>query len=176
MRNELKEMILSIEDNNPKEIDDINDVVKWIDSDVKIYREAKPNTPNKHLSTFFVVINKDKNKIVLVHHKLAKAWVPAGGHVEIDEDPLVTVSREAKEELGIEAEFVTEKPIFLNSKEVGENHIDVNLWFALIYDENKYMKYDDLEFHDVRWFDFDNLPENSEINLPRFLEKLGKYF
>ena len=38
-------------------------------------------------------------------HKKAELWLPSGGHVEIDEDPTDTVTRECMEELSVAADF-----------------------------------------------------------------------
>lgn len=44
-------------------------------------------------------------------HRLGK-WLPPGGHIEVDEDPVEAVLREVLEETGIEAEIVSPGPAF----------------------------------------------------------------
>ncbi len=48
---------------------------------------------------------------VLLHwHPKVKAWLPPGGHIDENEDPLQAVLREIFEEAGIEAEVVEHGP------------------------------------------------------------------
>ena len=51
----------------------------------------------KHFtSTVFVVF---KNKIFLHWHAKVKEWLPPGGHIELNEAPIETATRETLEEL-----------------------------------------------------------------------------
>src|SRR3982750_4852614 len=77
----------------------INDALDWITNDGNIFRISKPDNPPKHLVSYFIVYDKATKKIMLIDHLKAKAWLPSGGHVEVDENPKVTVEREAYEEL-----------------------------------------------------------------------------
>nr|MBA3817113.1 NUDIX hydrolase [Parachlamydiaceae bacterium] len=113
---------------------------------------------------------------LLVDHKKAELWLPPGGHVDPGEDPKETVIREAKEELGIEAEFLTHEPILLTvTKTVGNvtKHTDVSLWFILKVDPSQVLDYDSSEFHQIRWFEIDDIPfEKSDPQLKRFIQKM----
>ena len=61
----------------------------------------------KHFtSTVFVVF---KNKIFLHWHAKVKEWLPPGGHIELNEDPIETAIRETLEELGIEIQIADRK-------------------------------------------------------------------
>src|SRR5687768_3476439 len=75
------------------------DVLDWIASGAPIFRIAKPDNPPKHLVSYFVLVDPEQSSILLVDHIKAQLWLPSGGHVEKDEDPVQTVRREAKEEL-----------------------------------------------------------------------------
>ncbi len=50
-------------------------------------------------STVFVVF---ENKIALHWHEKVNMWLPPGGHVDNNEDPIQTAIRECKEEMGID--------------------------------------------------------------------------
>ncbi|HEV8666579.1 MAG TPA: NUDIX domain-containing protein [Candidatus Paceibacterota bacterium] len=43
-----------------------------------------------------------KNKVLLRMHDKFNIWLPPGGHVELDEDPVQAAVREVKEETGLE--------------------------------------------------------------------------
>ena len=48
---------------------------------------------------------------VLLHwHPKVAAWLPPGGHVEPNEDPVQAVTREVREEAGVEAEVIGPAP------------------------------------------------------------------
>jgi 8-oxo-dGTP pyrophosphatase MutT (NUDIX family) len=58
-------------------------------------------------ATGFVVHD---NSIALHWHRKVKAWLPPGGHIEDNEDPVQAVLREIKEESGLEADVVPTAP------------------------------------------------------------------
>ncbi len=59
-------------------------------------------------ATGFVV----HNGATLLHwHHRVQAWLPPGGHIEPDEDPVQAVLREIREETGLEAEIVPASPL-----------------------------------------------------------------
>jgi hypothetical protein len=104
---EILDLVVGIEPHDSLEKQHINDTAAWIKSGEQIFRISKPDNPNKHLVSYFVIFDQAKEKILLVDHKKAELWLPSGGHVEIDEDPTDTVTRECMEELSISADFFT---------------------------------------------------------------------
>jgi ADP-ribose pyrophosphatase YjhB (NUDIX family) len=49
----------------------------------------------------------------LLHwHRKIGIWLPPGGHIEADEDPVQAVLREVREETGIMGEIVRERPAY----------------------------------------------------------------
>lgn len=154
----------------------IKDTLKWIESDTLIFRIQKPDIPNKHMVSYFVLFDEVDLKILLVDHKNALLWLPSGGHVEIDEDPKDTVKRECLEKLGIKADFWTPEPFFLTSTlTVGltAGHTDVSLWYVLKGDSHTTYQFDKTEFNKVRWFHLDDIPyTKSDPHMKRFIKKL----
>ena len=65
--------------------------------------------------SYAVLTDPGDGSVFLVDHRLAGLWLPAGGHVEPGEEPAVTAAREAREELGIEADFsiAGRRPVFV---------------------------------------------------------------
>lgn len=124
-------------------------VKDWIASGTEIFRIAKPDKLNIHLVSYFIVLDPQTNEILLVDHKKAELWLPHGGHVELNEHPRETVKREAKEELGIDAEFMFEDPLFLTvTNTVGSvaRHTDVSFWYVLRGNRETPLKFDADEF------------------------------
>src|SRR5687767_6375732 len=73
------------------ESEHLSDALDWVDSGAELFRVAQPATPPKHLVSYFAVV--DSEHILLVDHKNAQLWLPAGGHVEPLEHPRATVER-----------------------------------------------------------------------------------
>lgn len=59
-----------------------------------------------------------ENKVLLHLHKKLNKWLPPGGHIELDEDPIEAALREVKEETGLDVELLggSKKP-FLRDRE-----------------------------------------------------------
>jgi ADP-ribose pyrophosphatase YjhB (NUDIX family) len=53
-----------------------------------------------------------ENKTLLLWHPRLQAWMPPGGHLEPDEDPVSAVLREVAEETGLAADVVPLAPAF----------------------------------------------------------------
>lgn len=49
----------------------------------------------------------DGGRTALHWHRKNQMWLPAGGHIEPDEDPVQAVVREVREETGVDAEVVS---------------------------------------------------------------------
>ncbi len=154
----------------------IDEALTWIESGALIFRIKKPDVPKKHLVSYFVLFDEATSKVLLVDHKKAQLWLPAGGHVEINEDPKTTVERECLEELGVHADFLYESPLFITSTTtVGltAGHTDVSLWYVLKGSHQQKHTFEEREFNAIKWFSFDDIPyQNSDPHMKRFIEKL----
>ncbi len=169
-------IVASIKPFDALEAEHITDTLSWIDSGVPIFRIQKPDVPNKHLVSYFILLDEGERKILLVDHKKAQLWLPSGGHVETDENPKETTIRECFEKLKTQADFWCEDPFFLTSTiTVGltAGHTDVSLWYVLKGDSQKDYVFDHNEFNAICWFGFDDLPlEKSDPHMQRFISKL----
>ena len=54
-----------------------------------------------HVTSCGFVINKDKDKVLMVHHNIFNSWSVPGGHSDGEENLLGVALREVKEETGI---------------------------------------------------------------------------
>ncbi len=176
MVQKIHNIISNIIPHDALEQEHISNTLSWIESGEPIFRIQKPNVPNKHLVSYFVLFDEKTKKVLLVDHVKAQLWLPSGGHVEVDEDPKETVRRECVEELGVQAVFLSDEPIFLTSTiTVGltAGHTDVSLWYVLKGDSNSVYEFDKNEFNAVRWFGFDEVPyAKSDPHMRRFISKL----
>lgn len=172
----IRNLVESIVPFDSLEKDHRQDALDWIDLGHQIFRIKKPDTPNKHLVSYFVLYDPNARKILLVDHKMAELWLPSGGHVELNEDPTETVKRECLEELGVSASFYYDHPIFLTvTTTVGMSakHTDVPLWYVLKGDHRQEYIFDTGEFYGIQWFDLDHIPlDRTDPHLGRFIKKL----
>ena len=49
-------------------------------------------------------------RVLVIHHRKLRKWLPLGGHIELDEDPETAAVREAREESGLEVELLGQRP------------------------------------------------------------------
>ncbi|MEL7155065.1 MAG: NUDIX domain-containing protein [Actinomycetota bacterium] len=163
------------------------DTLAWIDSGAPIHRTAKPATPPEHLVSYCVVVDPDRRALLLVDHRLAQRWLPAGGHVEPAERPEQAARRELWEELGLASDFwpgIGDRPLFLTrTRAAGRStpHLDVSLWFVFTTSRRAELAVDEREFAGARWWGLDEIgPAVAEgvrfdEHLPRFVAKLARY-
>ncbi len=176
MINKIHTVISNITPFDALEQEHINDSLQWIESGAPIFRIKKPDVPNKHLVSYFVIFDEAAHKILLVDHINAMKWLPSGGHVDVDEHPFDAARRECMEELKLDAEFWREAPLFLTlTYTTGKltPHYDVNLWYVIKGDHRVRYEYDPGEFHTIQWFGFDEIPyDNADPHMERFVRKL----
>lgn len=71
---------------------------------------AKSHHTTRHFTSTGYIVHRDS---VLLHwHRKLKTWLPPGGHIEPDEDPVQAIVREAREETGIEVTVAPTAPAF----------------------------------------------------------------
>jgi len=158
--------------------------LSWLAGTDDIFRRVKPLTPSPHLVSYFLLVDRPAESVLLCDHRLSGLWLPTGGHVEPGEHPLDTVRREAIEELGVAAQLdgaFGDRPFFLTMTEtVGPpamRHVDVSLWFALAGRAGQPLHPDRHEFVQVRWWTVAELRradlDRFEPHLMRALDALG---
>jgi 8-oxo-dGTP pyrophosphatase MutT (NUDIX family) len=159
------------------------DVLAWIQSNAPIFRISSPDNPPKHLVSYFVLYDTQSSQLMLIDHVKAQAWLPTGGHVDIDEDPRTTVSREAYEELQITAQFNTvfgRDPLFITVTQTkGQgSHTDVSLWYVIRGNSSATMTYDRREMNSYKWLSLQDVLDTaiSELDpqMHRFAQKMQR--
>lgn len=181
-RTSVTEAVTRVSPIDAREEEHRSDVLRWINSDAQIYRVKKPAEPPKHLVSYFVLFDEAARSILLVDHINSGLWLPAGGHVEVDEDPWATVTREIVEELGVEAEPLPEfgtQPLFVTVTDTQgpHSHVDVSLWFVVKDRAGTRYDFDRREFRQCRWFTLDEVLSTDvgdlDPQMHRFVAKLS---
>jgi hypothetical protein len=75
-------LVAAIEPGDDLEVGHQRRVLAWIDSGEPLWRTAKPSTPPMHLVSYAVVVDPDTDQVLLVDHRLARRWLPTGGHID----------------------------------------------------------------------------------------------
>jgi 8-oxo-dGTP pyrophosphatase MutT (NUDIX family) len=61
-------------------------------------------------ATVYIV---DHDKVLLIHHRKLNKWLPPGGHLDPNEIPPDGARREAREETGLEIEFIPQENVWV---------------------------------------------------------------
>ncbi len=128
----------------------------------------------------------EDNKILLMKHSKLGMWLQPGGHVEEDETPDEAARREAREETGVEIEFVKDfapedsldetdnlpRPFNINLHPIENDHYHCDFQFlATVREENNATHAHE---HDgLRWFTSEELGDES-FDMPENLREAGK--
>ena len=58
----------------------------------------------RHFTATGIVLHQDS--VLLIEHAKLGWWMPPGGHIDPDEDPVQAVLREVREETGLECQII----------------------------------------------------------------------
>ncbi len=112
------------------------------------------------------------NKVLLIHHKKLKLWLPVGGHIDENETPDDALLREIKEETGLDVEIINQSnlgiagntirnlalPFHVNVHSVGDhNHC---CFFYVCKTKNSQMIKLNKEINNYKWFSREDLSES----------------
>ena len=123
------------------------------------------------------IVNPDKSKILMTHHKKIGKWLQLGGHADDEEDLLKVSLREAKEESGLNNFVILSKEIFdMDIHEVPSigsepKHLHYDIRFLLEANPEESIIVSD-ESYDVAWIELDKIQQiNSEDSIIRMVKK-----
>lgn len=162
--------IRAIEDYNPtneQEMQDKKVILNYIDhfGDNVLLRENEI----AHITSSGFVMNKDLDKVLLVHHNIRNVWAWTGGHADGDEDLLYVSIKEAIEETGITNVFPLTKriasldilPVYghIKKSKYVNTHLHLSIAYVLIADESAAVQICSEENSGVEWFSIERFTE-----------------
>jgi 8-oxo-dGTP diphosphatase len=158
----------------------ITDTLRWLQSTDDVFRRSKPATPERHLVSYVVILDREIFDVLLVDHVNAGLFLPPGGHVEPGEHPAAAARRECREELGIEASFPESAcPAFVTvntTTGLDAGHTEVSLWFISDGSRRVEVTVDQVEFRGYRWWALEEVAsatgEDFDPHFQRFMRKV----
>jgi len=189
IKSDISNIVKSIIPYDKLEEEHLKNIIEWISSGVNIFRIKKDAIPPKHLVSYSVVVDLEKQKMLLLDHKKALLMLPSGGHIDINEMPFDAAKRELYEELELSLDPVLKNkkiPFFATVTQtvgISEKHTDVSLWYLFKGDStkvlNKNLSEFKKEFEDYHWLDFNkilSLPiTDFDPHMHRFVKKLKAF-
>jgi 8-oxo-dGTP pyrophosphatase MutT (NUDIX family) len=135
-----------------------------------------------HMTSSAFVVNKTRDKVLMVHHNIYNSWSWTGGHADGEEDPLAVALKEVKEETGVKNIYPVGKDIFsldllpvLGHTRKGKyvaTHLHISAAYLLEADENETLVVKPDENSGVQWIPKDEV--DAHINEPHMRKVYDK--
>lgn len=136
-----------------------------------------------HITSSAFIVNKAKDKVLMVYHNIYDSWSWTGGHADGEEDLLAVAAREAKEETGIKDIKLLSSGIFsldiltvishIKRGEYVAPHLHLSVSYLMEADENQALLVKEDENSDVKWINIDEVVSYSnEPHMQKVYSKL----
>ncbi len=134
--------------------------------------------PQGHVTASGIILSLDKQKALMLYHKILGIWVVPGGHFDlIDVTPDNTALRETSEETGYSSLVldpwhvkhnipldIDTHPIPANSKKNEGEHVHFDFRYVIKYDQNEEVNIDLEESSAFKWIDLSKIDPRSSIH------------
>jgi 8-oxo-dGTP pyrophosphatase MutT (NUDIX family) len=124
-----------------------------------------------HFASSAFVVNKNRDKILMVYHNIFKSWSWIGGHADGEADMLKVALREVREETGVKnIKPVMNSILSLDTLSVLGHfkkgsyvpaHVHLSLAYLIEADEKDSLLIKEDENSDVQWMPIDQMVEKS---------------
>jgi 8-oxo-dGTP pyrophosphatase MutT (NUDIX family) len=136
-----------------------------------------------HITSSAFVVNRARNKVLMVHHNIYNSWSWTGGHADGDDDLLEVAMREVNEETGVNNIHPVNSEIFsldiltvLGHVKRGKYvspHLHLSVAYLLEGDEKEQLVVKEDENSGVKWIPIDEVNEYSnEPHMQKVYDKL----
>lgn len=164
MVDKIKKQILSIQKKDKKR-KDLDLFVDFLENGKDI---SNKDNYDGHLCGSSWIIDKKRNKTLLIKHPKLNKWMQPGGHIESNETPYETAIREMEEEANIkESDIKNTKEILIDAgihefkHSSKPEHVHYDLRYCFDVDSNK-VKIKSENNVEIKWFDFKDVPSIDE--------------
>lgn len=120
-----------------------------------------------HFCSSALIVNKAKDKVLMVYHNIYKSWCWVGGHADGESDLIEQAKREINEETGItrfkalSENFISidTLPVFGHFKrgKYVPAHTHLNVAFLFVADDSEPLRVKEDENSKVEWIDIDKV-------------------
>ena len=166
MTTELKEMIERYVPYNEQEENDKEMMLEYI----RTFKDVLTRENRMcHFTASNWIVNKERTKVLMIHHNIYKSWAWTGGHADGDSNLLHVALKEAEEETGLKnlkllsngiygIQIVTVDSHVKRGKFV-PSHLHLDCCFLLEADEEEVLRIKEDENSGVQWIDIDKAVE-----------------
>ena len=166
MTTELKEMIERYVPYNEQEENDKEMMLEYIHTFKDVLTRENRMC---HFTASNWIVNKERTKVLMIHHNIYKSWAWTGGHADGDSNLLHVALKEAEEETGLKnlkllsngiygIQIVTVDSHVKRGKFV-PSHLHLDCCFLLEADEEEVLRIKEDENSGVKWIDIDKAVE-----------------
>lgn len=143
-------------------------ILKYLEEEKNVF-----SRDNKiaHMTSSAWVVNKDRNKVVMVYHNIYNSWSWMGGHADGEEDLFSVAIKEVKEESGLRDIRPLLNDIFsleiltvdghIKNGEYISSHLHLNITYLLEANEKEVLTVKSDENSGVEWFELNESIEKS---------------
>ncbi len=133
-----------------------------------------------HFSASAFLVNKKRNKMVVVYHIINDGWIYPGGHADGDDNLLSVAVREVEEETGLKAKILDENIYAIQSAPVKghiksgkyvSSHIHFDVLYLMEADDRIPLKYKENESKGVKWISFEEADNKTMCDFIRPIHK-----
>lgn len=152
-------------------------LLKWIDTfDDVLSRDNEFG----HFASSAFVVNKNRDKMLVVYHNIYDAWIFPGGHADKDEDLLSVAMREVEEETGLKTKILDDSIFAISASPIvghmkrgkyisAHTHLDVV--YLLEADDKETLVYREDESKGVKWITFEEAVGDNIVDFIRPVHK-----
>jgi len=120
-----------------------------------------------HMTSSAFVINKNRDKVLMVHHNIFNSWSWTGGHADGEKDLLLVAVNEVKEETGVKNVFPVSNDILsldilpvlghIKKEKYITAHLHISVAYLIEADENEPLSVKADENSAVQWIPIDEI-------------------
>lgn len=136
-----------------------------------------------HITSSAFIINKTKDKVLIVHHNIYNSWSWPGGHADGEEDLLAVAIKEIKEETGVKSIHPVLSDIFtldilpvlghIKRGKYVSAHLHLSIAYLVEADESELLIVKEDENSDVKWIPINEVnASTNEPHMQKIYEKL----
>jgi len=136
-----------------------------------------------HITSSAFIVNKTRDKTLMIHHNIYNSWCWTGGHADGESDLLLVAINEAKEETGVKTLLPVSDAIFsldilpvfghIKKEKYISSHLHISVAYLFEADENEPLVVKPDENSDVKWIPIDQIClYSNETHMKKIYDKI----